>query len=167
MALNTSPSFMSGMSGKSMTGTPMSNQAAGQRAVRRRSMSPGMSGMRPTPPSPMKPSFMSAGGGGGGVRPPSNGLSASSGLNPMFGGPSMGGPIANSPGMRMQGPPLMSAEPPPSPMMSDGMVAATAPPMEMSQGDIPGMADRLQQKMGGNSGFTGGMSRGRNMSQSY
>ncbi len=164
MALNTSPSFMSG---KSASGDSLSSRISGQRAATRRrspgGMAPSPGGMRPSPASSMagagvanrmgqssasmRPTFGNGGFGFGfnGAANAPNPMSF--GYNPTGAGNKMGGPPPMSP-MRMQADPLRAA--PPEPMTGDGMVAATAPPPDFSG---------LQQKMGANTGFTGGMTR--------
>ncbi len=168
MALNTSPSFMSG---KSASQT-LSGQVARQRATQRRSMpnkggmmsSPG--GMRPNPSNTMAGAGVTARKG---IAPPKtlggsfsfgfdgakpwgnlgNPRSASFGYNPAGGGPT---PV------KVQGPPLMAApEMDSGPMMGGGMVAANAP-QDMGMGaDM--FVNRLRQRMG-NRGITGGMNGG-------
>lgn len=170
MALSTAPSFASG---KSATGNNLSSQIAGQRATKRRAM-PNRGGMMPSPGG-MRPNPATSMAGAGIASRMGQSFSSP---KPMFGGgppPAMGGgggirrympgqdgSIASNVPFREQGPPLMSApDMPPSDMSGGGMVAATAPPMEiggmMGGMQDSGLADRLREKMGGNTGITGGM----------
>lgn len=152
MALNTSPSFASGKS--AIGGNSLASQVAGQRAAKRRAMpnkggmmsSPGM--MRPNPTTNAMGAGIAARRGGPGMfgssmrpAPPAIGYGP---------GGSMGIPSSPQP-MRVQAPPLMAEDSMPGPMMGGGMVANTAPEF-----DTAGAAARLKERMGGNTGITGG-----------
>ena len=164
MALNTSPSFMSG---KSATGGSLSNQVAGQRATKRRATPMGGQPMRPNPP--MSRTF-SGSAGGSGIPVARDRITGAMKINPSAAPPMGGGMFGKAmPGAmggdmptRVEAPPLMAAPDMGGGDIGGGIVASTAPQMDYSQ-----MMDSIRQKMGGNTGITGGMGIGRGRIQMY